>query len=147
MYLRVSRTDPETEGLQVIADERIRSDLELVEPLIQRILSRIRSDLPAPTLSADVDLALREAVVNAIVHGNKRNRAKQVWVTVRKGESDGLLVVVRDEGDGFDPARLATPLDGDRLYASGGRGIFLMRSLIKDVTFADGGREVRLRIA
>ena len=132
--------------LQVIADEQIRSDVWRVGPLVARMLSQLRSEL-SPEQAADVDLALREAVVNAVVHGNQRDRDKRVRVTLAKGRDGELFAIVRDEGSGFEPDRLATPLQGDRLYASGGRGVFLMRSLMKDVTFGDGGRQVCLRIA
>lgn len=145
MY-RIGGTDLKAEGLHVIADECIRSNVELVGPLVERLLTRLPAELAAGD-EADVDLALREAIVNAVVHGNNRDPAKSVRVLLARRDTGEFFAIVRDEGEGFDPARLATPLQGNRLYAPDGRGLLLMRSLVKDVTFGDDGREVRLRIA
>ena len=92
-----------------------------------------------------VELALREALANAIRHGCRGDAAQYVrcWVTYE--ETDEVVLVVRDPGSGFDPAAVPDPLDAANTLNRGGRGIFLMRGLMDHVQFVDGGREVRMR--
>jgi serine/threonine-protein kinase RsbW len=92
-----------------------------------------------------VQLALQEAVANAIRHGCRGDVSKLVQCSVSCGESGELVIVVRDPGPGFDPSAIADPLDPANILRSSGRGIFLIRELMDEVQFADGGREVQMR--
>ena len=93
----------------------------------------------------NVALAVREAVANAIVHGNHCNPAKAVGVSVAVNENCDLLIVVRDSGSGFDPSKLPNPTAGEKLLANHGSGIFLMKQLMDEVDFKfDHGTEVRM---
>ena len=93
-------------------------------------------------------VAVRESVINAIKHGNALDEAKRVYVEFTPLEAEtlpGLLVRIRDEGAGFDPASLPDPLAPDNLLKSSGRGIFLMRSFMDHVDLRqspEGGMEV-----
>ena len=82
----------------------------------------------------DLGLAVREAVVNAMVHGNRRDPALSVALTlsVREGE---VKVRVADRGQGFDPRATADPREGDNVMRSSGRGILLIRAYVDDVVF------------
>jgi len=97
-----------------------------------------------------VSLAVRESVINAIKHGNCCDFGKRVHVeftSLQDGGGPGLAVKVRDEGSGFDPAKLADPLADENLLKANGRGIFLMRSFMDEMTFSrmkEGGMEVRM---
>jgi serine/threonine-protein kinase RsbW len=97
-----------------------------------------------------VSVAVRESVINAIKHGNCNDVRKRVHVefTALEGEAHpGIAIRVRDEGCGFDPSSLADPLAPENLLKTGGRGIFLMRSFMDEMTFqraAEGGMEVRM---
>jgi serine/threonine-protein kinase RsbW len=93
-----------------------------------------------------IDLAVREAVINAIKHGNKSLEAKKVDVKFII-EPGSLTVFVRDRGDGFDPAQLPDPLDPENLLNPAGRGIFFMRTFMDEVEYSthpDGGIIVRM---
>ena len=92
-----------------------------------------------------VQLALQEAVANAIRHGCRGDVSKQVQCCVSCDESGELVIVVRDPGSGFDPGALADPLDAANILKPSGRGIFLINQLMDEVEFADGGREVHMR--
>ena len=86
----------------------------------------------------DVHLAMEEALVNAIKHGNLSDRAKSVYVACRL--ADALLQIeVRDEGPGFDPLELPNPTDEDRLDLPNGRGVMLMRSFMSRVEYSPRG--------
>jgi anti-sigma regulatory factor (Ser/Thr protein kinase) len=92
-----------------------------------------------------IALAVREAVANAIVHGNHCNPAKVVGVSVAANENCDLLIVVRDSGSGFDPSKLPNPTAGENLLANHGRGILLVKQLMDEVDFKfDHGTEVRM---
>jgi anti-sigma regulatory factor (Ser/Thr protein kinase) len=92
-----------------------------------------------------VELALQEALANAIRHGCKGDSSRQVQCMINfHGESE-ILAVVRDPGAGFDTACVPNPLAGENLLKSSGRGIFLINQLMDEVAFKDGGREVQMR--
>lgn len=92
-----------------------------------------------------VQLALQEAVANAIRHGCHGDVSKHVQCSVTCDESGEVVIVVRDPGSGFDPAAVADPLDHANILKPSGRGIFLINELMDQVQFADGGREVLMR--
>ncbi|HUE88224.1 MAG TPA: ATP-binding protein [Vicinamibacterales bacterium] len=92
-----------------------------------------------------VDLALQEALANGIRHGAKNDPSKFIQCIVSTDPSGELVVVVRDPGSGFDPSKVANPLDAENILKSSGRGVFLINQLMDDVAFADGGREVQMR--
>jgi serine/threonine-protein kinase RsbW len=97
-----------------------------------------------------VSVAVREGVLNAIKHGNRNDERKRVFVefTSRPTASPPeLVVLVRDQGDGFDPAALGDPLAPANLLKSSGRGVFFMRSFMDEVGIRrhpEGGMEVRM---
>ena len=97
-----------------------------------------------------VSLAVRESVINAIKHGNCCDVGKRVHVeftSLQDTGGPGLAVTVRDEGGGFDPAKVCDPLAEENLLKANGRGIFLMRSFMDEMTFSrvkEGGMEVRM---
>jgi anti-sigma regulatory factor (Ser/Thr protein kinase) len=92
-----------------------------------------------------VDLALQEALANGIRHGCKGDTSKQVQCIVTCDEHDGVVIVVRDPGDGFDPAKVPHPLETENKLKPSGRGVFLINQLMDEVAFADGGREVQMK--
>ena len=92
-----------------------------------------------------VQLALQEAVANAIRHGCRGDVSKLVHCSVSCDESGEVIIVVRDPGAGFDPGAIADPLDTTNILKPSGRGIFLINELMDHVQFADGGREVQMR--
>ncbi|MGP8247408.1 MAG: ATP-binding protein [Bryobacteraceae bacterium] len=79
-----------------------------------------------------IGMAVREAMVNAVVHGNRYSAHKKVRFAV-SGGAGRLTVKIADEGDGFDVDHLPDPLAPDNLLRSSGRGIFLIRSFMDDV--------------
>ena len=92
-----------------------------------------------------VELALQEAVANAIRHGCGGDAAQQLQCSVLCDASGEVVITVRDPGAGFDPAAVANPLDPANMLKPSGRGIFLINGLMNDVQFADGGRELQMR--
>jgi anti-sigma regulatory factor (Ser/Thr protein kinase) len=92
-----------------------------------------------------VELALQEAVANAIRHGCLGDPSKQLQCSVTLDESGEVVIVVRDQGAGFDHTTIANPLDPQNMLKPSGRGIFLINGLMDDVQFSDGGRELQMK--
>ncbi len=88
-----------------------------------------------------VHLALEEAFINAVRHGNKMDSAKGVKIDYLV-ESDKVTVSLTDEGRGFDPGAIPDPRYGENLYKPEGRGLFLMRSYMDEVEFNEEGNSV-----
>ena len=93
----------------------------------------------------DVELALQEALANAIRHGCKNDPEKQVQCCVTFDAAGELVIVVRDPGGGFDVAAVPNPLEGDNLFKGSGRGVFLINQLMDTVEFTEQGRKVLMR--
>jgi serine/threonine-protein kinase RsbW len=94
-----------------------------------------------------MDMAVREAVTNAVLHGNKQDETKFVRVTV-KNSPGWLEISVDDEGAGFNPAEVPNPTETENILKSSGRGIFFMRNFMDDVDWfirPEGGTTVRMR--
>ncbi|HEU5021652.1 MAG TPA: ATP-binding protein [Bryobacteraceae bacterium] len=79
-----------------------------------------------------IGMAVRECMVNAVVHGNRYNKNKHVHVNVRKSAGD-FEVRIRDEGEGFDHSQVPDPLDEANVLRHSGRGLFLMGAFMDDV--------------
>ncbi len=91
-------------------------------------------------------MAVRESMVNAVVHGNRYNSRKKVHLSVTK-ESDRLTIVIADEGDGFDPSNVPDPLAEGNLLRQSGRGLLLIRAFVDEFHVLPGqprGTEVRM---
>jgi len=94
----------------------------------------------------DVEVAVHEALVNAMVHGNAGDEDRHVFFRVVR-HPHGLEFRVRDEGQGFDPTRVPDPLAPENLVRPSGRGILLMTRLMDEVAFRQvpgGGTEVAM---
>jgi serine/threonine-protein kinase RsbW len=93
-----------------------------------------------------IGMAVRECMVNAVVHGNRYSAHKKVHLTV-SSVSDGIAVTIGDEGSGFDMNSLPDPLAPENLLKQSGRGILLIRAFMDEFDLhprAGGGTEVRL---
>ncbi len=95
---------------------------------------------------AQIGMAVRECMVNAVVHGNRYSNKKKVHFEIERSK-DSLTVVIGDEGDGFDLSSLRDPLAPENLMRQSGRGILLIRAFMDVFDLhprPGGGTEVRL---
>ncbi|MGH9862616.1 MAG: ATP-binding protein [Candidatus Acidiferrales bacterium] len=123
----------------------VPSDVQLIDDLVMKISSLLSGALCGEALQT-IELALHEALANAILHGNRSNPATAARVCLAVREDCRIDVVVKDVGAGFDRDQLPSPGAGENLLASHGRGIFLMRHLMDEVEFRfQGGTEIRLQ--
>jgi serine/threonine-protein kinase RsbW len=93
-----------------------------------------------------IDMAVREAVTNAVVHGNRQDENKTVEVTL-KSSPDAVEISVHDQGAGFNPEAVPDPTAEENILKASGRGIFFMRSFMDEVDWLirpGGGTTVRM---
>jgi serine/threonine-protein kinase RsbW len=111
---------------------------------VERVLEVARSCGCLNDGAVDLEIALREALANAIIHGNAYRAGTRIFVRCYAGPRTGILILIRDEGIGFDPKQVPDPRDEDRMHLHHGRGLFLMRELMDHVEYRKGGSEVLL---
>jgi len=119
-------------------------NIEMVQHLCSRLLEG--RDVPEETRHW-ILMAVREAVANAIKHGNRQDLSKHVHLEMDV-VADTLAISIRDEGEGFDPKAVDDPLAPENRLKTSGRGIFYMRTFMDDVRFqrhAEGGMEIVLK--
>jgi serine/threonine-protein kinase RsbW len=94
---------------------------------------------------SNIAMAVREATVNAVLHGNAYDPQKRVLVVYEK-TSDALVITIQDEGKGLDPLELPDPLAPENLMKGSGRGIFLIKAFMDEVKFRNTqpGTEITL---
>lgn len=117
--------------------------VEAVDALVGRLAAAAGSE---PDFAQDVQLATHEAVINAIVHGNHLDETRRATVLLSLLPT-AIEIRVRDEGDGFDPARVPDPCAAENVCRNSGRGLLLMRMLMDEVTvrrLRRGGTEVKM---
>jgi serine/threonine-protein kinase RsbW len=114
---------------------------------IDPVMERVAAGMSAAGFSSRdvfaVRLAVEEAVVNAIKHGHQGDPSKMVCVTYRVSV-ERVLVEVEDEGPGFRPEEVPDPLDPENLERACGRGVFLMRHYMSEVSYNERGNRVTL---
>lgn len=123
----------------------IPSSLEKIED-VERLAEEAADLMEFDEESKDsLAIAVTEAVNNAIIHGNKRDTNKKVIIRFVFQENR-LLVIVKDEGEGFNPDQIGDPLAPENLLKESGRGIFILSSLMDDVqfNFDKDGTELRM---
>jgi serine/threonine-protein kinase RsbW len=123
----------------------ISGDREAVVGAAEQIMETVREMSCAKGHFNEIRLALVEALANAIIHGNKEDPSKKVTVHGACEGGGQLLLVITDEGEGFDPARLPDPTVAENVYASHGRGVYLINQLMSEAEYRLGGRQVVLR--
>jgi anti-sigma regulatory factor (Ser/Thr protein kinase) len=124
---------------------RFRSDVARISIAVDRIMPVVRASGCVRGQEIQVGLAFREALNSAVVHGNHID--PDTWVSVRcECDPDkGVSIVVRHEGQGFDPRRVPDPAIREGIQSARGRRLLIMRSYMDEVSFEDGGRQVHLR--
>ena len=96
-----------------------------------------------PNLYPYILISLTEAVNNAMQHGNRFDKSKNIVVAYRELRHQ-IRLTISDEGSGFDPFQLPDPTAIDHIQEEGGRGVFLMKQLTDEIHFHDHGRTVEL---
>ena len=124
-------------------DKKIASQVDLGVEVIRNFIAHLENrGWPAKDVFA-IHMAMEEAVMNAIKHGNKRDAAKEVHVILKTHEQ-GLYVKVTDQGDGFDPNDVPDCTADENLEKTSGRGLMLMKSYMDSVKYNQKGNSVEM---
>ncbi|HET6527423.1 MAG TPA: ATP-binding protein [Balneolaceae bacterium] len=115
-------------------------EIERVEPFVKKLQKKSSFD---DDDFSRILLVLTEAVNNAIIHGNRQNPNKKVFVDASLSD-EVLKITIRDEGEGFDPDSLADPLKEENLLKEGGRGVYLIKHYTDDHQFSKNGTELMI---
>jgi serine/threonine-protein kinase RsbW len=120
---------------------KIANDSHLLKEVSMELIRQLQKKGVDEDIVFDVHVGFEEALRNAMVHGNKSIPGRHV--TVEAEISDlSVTICVEDEGDGFDPARLPDPTKQENLLKESGRGVYLMRHLMDEIRYENGGRRV-----
>lgn len=119
----------------------LRENLRIVEKAIDDMSLELNL---SDEVYGNVLVATMEATNNAIVHGNQADPRKQVKVLIEK-QDKVLMIRIVDQGKGFDYSSVPDPTAPENIEKINGRGIFLMKRLSDDISFADQGRVVELK--
>jgi serine/threonine-protein kinase RsbW len=122
----------------------LAADRKAVDPVVQEVMTVVRQMKGVDGKEDAIELALQEALANAVIHGAKEDPSKIVECLVSSDNERGILIVVRDPGTGFAPDAIPGCTVGENLYSNHGRGIFLINQLMDKVEFRKNGTEIHM---
>ena len=121
------------------------SQIDAISPFVDQLMSFITKFRNKDGSETDIEMALIEALENAVVHGNCEDPHKRVYVTCRCTAEGEVSITVQDEGQGFDSNAVLDPTTPENRLVKHGRGIYLMKTLMDEVRFERGGAVVSMR--
>lgn len=145
MTQELPRYDVDVRRLEPRLTLELPGRLEAIPDAVEKLMAVVRRMDCAAGCDFEIEVAINEALANAVKHGCRLDAGKMVVVSLMCDETDGVLIVVRDPGNGFEVAEVPSPVVGQRLFASHGRGIFLINRLMDEVHYERGGTEIWMR--
>jgi serine/threonine-protein kinase RsbW len=124
--------------------QRLSSEITAISPAIDQALDFIAKLRKADGSEIDIEVALGEALANAVIHGNREHSAKHVSVTCRCTQDGEVSIRVQDQGRGFDTDTIPDPTIPANRFSTSGRGIYLMKTLMDVVHFGEKGSVVHM---
>src|SRR5438128_5700382 len=125
--------------------QSVSSQVTAISPLVDQLMMLIRNCRKRDGSELEIETAVREAISNAIIHGNHEDPFKRVRVMCRCNSDGEVRITVRDEGPGFRSDAVPDPTSPENRLFTHGRGIYLMKMLMDEVSFVKGGSVVRMR--
>ncbi|MFA3783004.1 ATP-binding protein [Melioribacteraceae bacterium 4301-Me] len=114
--------------------KELPTDLEILPEAEKFILNIAKEVNLTKEKYNNLALSFSEALSNSITHGNKLDKSKKILITI-KVQNDILTVIIKDEGKGFDPAKIPDPTKPENILKDNGRGIHIMKSFLDDLKF------------
>ena len=121
------------------------ADVKTISPVVAWVMRLVGELEYTAGKEFEIEMALREALANAILHGCKADPAKTIECFVSGDKDRGILIVVRDPGTGFDINSLPSPTADQNLFSDHGRGIYLINKLMDEVKYERDGSEIHMR--
>lgn len=125
--------------------QSLASQVSTISPFVDQLMRFILVLRKADGSEIEIELALHEALANAVIHGNGENPHKRVYVECRCYIDGEVSIRVRDEGRGFSWNTVPDPTTIENRLFTHGRGIYLMKTLMDEISFEDNGTVVRMR--
>lgn len=125
--------------------QSLPSQIQAIAPFIDQLMRFIAKCRRKDGSETDIETALSEALENAVVHGNREDPDKPVYLTCRCASDGEVSITVEDKGRGFDTATLPDPTALENRLRTSGRGIYLMKAVMDEVRFTKGGALVYMR--
>lgn len=123
----------------------LHADVAAISPVVGWVMKLVGELEFTTGKEFEIELALREALANAVLHGCKADPDKRVVCTVSGDREHGIQIVVQDPGGGFDPNSIPSPTDDCNLLSEHGRGILLIKELMDEVKHECNGTVIRMR--
>jgi serine/threonine-protein kinase RsbW len=123
----------------------LAADVNSITPVVSWVMRLVGEMKYAVGDEFEIEMALREALANAVLHGCKADPNKKIECSVKCEDDRGILIIVRDPGEGFDPSKLPSPTQEQNLYSDHGRGIYLINTLMDEVQYKRNGSEIYMR--
>lgn len=144
MAIQVEKDAAGAGDQQALFEVRIASDPSEARRVQEDIEAALKAQQYSESEIFSIRLAVEEALINAIKHGNRMDRSKKVQISYRV-HTDHFEVLIADEGTGFDPACVPDPTADENIERPCGRGLMLMKHYMSEVCFGCGGNSVHMR--
>lgn len=145
LSFKLQRIDAEQNAVHVREkiDLELPSDLTLMNSVLEYLLDRVAKLGLIKIEQSNLFVALDEAFVNAVKHGNRNDASKLLRVTAELSVHEAIFTV-EDEGDGFDVREIPDPRDPANLFKSSGRGVLLIYNIMDEVEYSEGGTRLKM---
>ena len=140
-----TRCDFDGKDLILRLELTIPGNTTAIGPVVEKVMWVVQQMGCAYGKEFEIETALHESLANAVVHGCGENPDKQVQFVVACDDKRGMLIIVRDPGEGFDAGSIPSPIVGKCIFAEHGRGIYLINQLMDEVRYDRGGAEIHMR--
>jgi serine/threonine-protein kinase RsbW len=127
--------------------QSLPSQVAIISPFVDQLMQFIARFRNPDESALNIETALREALANAVTHGNQEDPRKLVFVVCRCTTDGEVSLTIQDQGQGFDTATVVAPTASEKRLLQRGRGIYLMKTLMDEIRFEQGGAVVQMRKA
>ncbi|MCS6805068.1 MAG: ATP-binding protein [Acidobacteriota bacterium] len=118
------------------------SQLQYVDPVVMYLSDHL-TRFGYPDEDCHTAVALHEAITNAMRHGNKLDATKKVEIVLELDAQQAVFIIT-DEGNGFDPASVCDPTEGENIFRECGRGLLMMRHIMDEVRYNERGNQITM---
>ena len=126
-------------------DKLVSSTVEGISPIVDDLMRLLKESCCSPEEEFAVEVALREAITNAVVHGNAQDPSKKVRICCSCDAKGGNPHCSERPGEGFDSSKILSPVSSKQIHSDHGRGIYLIKRLMDEVQFRHGGSKIYIR--
>jgi serine/threonine-protein kinase RsbW len=143
LLFKLQRIDPDQKAVREKIDLELPSDLTLMNVVLEYLLDRVARLGLIKIEQSNLFVALDEAFVNAVKHGNRNDPSKLLRVTAELSAHEAIFTV-EDEGEGFDVRDIPDPRDPANLFKSNGRGVLLIYNIMDEVEYSERGTRLKM---